>query len=200
VSQSHRSCHSRENHWSETIRRYLATLSSLFSFAGRSGWLVQNPAAQFDKRSLPEAQPRTRFLSQAEYRLLLAASELHLKPILEMAIETGMRSEELLGLRWDQVHMERREVRLVVTKSNRPRVIPLSDKAVAVLAAIARIAASPDVFTNPQTGRRYRNLMHSFRKLVPEQVSQTSVGTTYATLLQVGMFNRAPTSIASAAS
>jgi integrase/recombinase XerD len=149
---------------SPTIRRYLASLSSLFSFAERSGWLVQNPVAQFDKRSLPEAQPRTRFLSQAEYRGLLVFSEPHLKPILEMAIETGMRLEELLGLRWDQVHMERREVRLVVTKSNRPRVVPLSDRAVAILAAIVRIVASPYVFNNPQTGRRYRNLRHSFRK------------------------------------
>ena len=58
-----------------TIRRYLATLSSLFSFAERSGWLLQNPVAAFDKRSLPEALPRTRFLSQAEYRRLVASSD-----------------------------------------------------------------------------------------------------------------------------
>ena len=84
--------------------------------------------------------------------------------MIEMAVETGMRLEELLGLRWDQVQMERREVRLVATKSNRPRVVPLSDRAVAVLAAVVRIGASPHVFTNPHTGRRYRNLRHSFRR------------------------------------
>jgi integrase/recombinase XerD len=60
--------------------------------------------------------------------------------------------------------MERREIRLVVTKSNQPRVIPLSDRAVAILAASPQIATSPYAFTNPQTGRRYRNLRHSFRK------------------------------------
>ena len=149
---------------SPTIRRYLATLSSLFAFAERSGWLLQNPVAAFDKRSLPEAQPRMRFLSQDEYRRLLASSDPHIRPLIEMAVETGMRLEELLGLRWDQVHIERREVRLLVTKSNRPRVVPLSDRAVAIFAAVARITASPYVFTNPQTGRRYRNLRHSFRK------------------------------------
>ena len=84
--------------------------------------------------------------------------------MIEMAVETGMRLEELLGLRWDQVHIERREVRLVATKSNRPRVVPLSDRAVAILAAIVRIGASPYVFTNPHTGSRYRNLRHSFRR------------------------------------
>ena len=147
---------------SPTIRRYLASLSSIFAFAERSGWLSQNPVAQFDKRSLPEAQPRTRFISQAEYRRLLSASPSHLKPILEMAVQTGMRLEELLGLRWEQVNLERREVRLVMTKTNQPRVVPLSDRAVAVFVAISRLSASPYVFTNPITGKRYRNLRHSF--------------------------------------
>jgi integrase/recombinase XerD len=147
-----------------TIRRYLGTLSSLFSFAERSGWLAQNPVRQFDKRSLPEALPRTRFLSQAEYRRLLAFAGANLRLLIEMAVETGMRLEELLGLRWEQVHLERREVRLVVTKSNRPRVIPLSDRAVAILAAGPRITTSPHVFINPQTGNRYRSLQQSFRK------------------------------------
>lgn len=81
-----------------------------------------------------------------------------------MAVQTGMRLEELLGLRWDQIDLQRREVRLVVTKTNRPRVVPLSDKAVAVFVASPRLSASPYVFTNPTTGQRYRNLRHSFRK------------------------------------
>ena len=118
-----------------TIRRYLATLSSLFSFAERSGWIIQNPILHLDKRAIPEAQPRTRFLSRDEYRRLLGASSSHLRPLIEMAVETGMRLEEFLSLKWEQVDLDRREVRLVLTKSKRPRMIPLSDKAVAVLVA-----------------------------------------------------------------
>ncbi len=147
-----------------TIRRYLATLSSLFSFSERSGWLNQNPLSRFDKRSLPEAQPRTRFLSREEYRRLIAAAEPHLKPIVEMAVETGLRQEELLGLRWDQLDLDRREIRLVVTKSKQPRIVPLSDRGVAIFVATAPIGSSPFVFTNPRTGQRYRNLRQSFQK------------------------------------
>ena len=153
----------REGLKSPTIRRYLATLSSLFSFAERSGWLNQNPVAQFDKRSLPEAPPRTRFLSQAEYRRLLSAAEPHLRPIIEMAVETGLRSEELLGLRWEQVDLERREVRLVETKSSRPRVVPLSARSVAIFAATPRIGDSRFVFTNPRTGQRYKTVKRAFQ-------------------------------------
>ena len=117
-----------------------------------------------DKRSLPEARPRTRFLSKDEFKRLLSASAPHLRPLIGMAVETGMRLEELLSLKWEQVDLDRREVRLTVTKSSKPRVIPLSDRAVATVAASPCIAASPYVFSNPQTGRRYRNLRHSFRK------------------------------------
>ena len=133
-----------------TIRRYLASLSSLFAFAERSGWLAQNPMARFDKKALPEAQPRTRFLSQDEYRRLLAASGPLLRPLIEMAVATGMRLEELLGLKWDQVDLERREVRLVVTKSKQPRVVPLSARAVAILVAAARPGHASPVSSQTQ--------------------------------------------------
>ena len=147
-----------------TIRRYLATLSSLLSFAERSGWVLQNPILHLDKRALPEAQPRTRFLSRDEYRRLLVASSPHLRPLIEMAVETGMRLEELLSLKWEQVDLERREVRLVVTKSKRPRMVPLSDNAVAVLVAGTRDhRASTYVFINSATGERYRTIKRAFR-------------------------------------
>jgi integrase/recombinase XerD len=147
-----------------TIRRYLATLSSVFSFAERSGWLAQNPLIRFDRRSLPEATPRTRFLSHDEYRRLLAAAGPHLRPIIETAVATGMRLEELLSLKWEHVDLERREVRLIVTKSKQPRVIPLSDRAVAIIAAAARSAqASPYVFTNPASGSRFKTVKRAFR-------------------------------------
>jgi integrase/recombinase XerD len=147
-----------------TIRRYVATLSSLFSFAERSGWVPQNPILHLDKKAIPEAQPRTRFLSRDEYRRLLGVSGPHLRPFIEMAVETGMRLEELLSLKWDQVDLERREVRLVRTKTNRPRVVPLSQRAVAVLAAIGGpLGTSTYVFINSATGDRYRKIRRAFR-------------------------------------
>ncbi len=139
-----------------TIRRYLATLSSLFSFAERLGWIIQNPILHLDKKAIPEAQPRTRFLSRDEYRRLLGASSSHLRPLIEMAVETGMRLEELLSLKWEQVDLDRREVRLVLTKSKRPRMVPLSDKAVAVLVAGTRDQVPTSSSTRPRgsvTGR-----------------------------------------------
>jgi len=81
-----------------------------------------------------------------------------------MGVETGMRLEELLSLKWEQVDLERREVRLVRTKTNRPRVVPLSTRAVAVLAATGGpLGASTYVFINSATGDRYRKIRRAFR-------------------------------------
>ena len=146
-----------------TIRRYLATLSSLFSFAERRGWLGSNPLLRFDRRSLPDAAPRTRFLTHEEYRRLLAMSDEHLRPLLTLAVATGIRLEELLSLRWEQVALDRRELRLAITKSKRPRVVPLSVQAVAILVASGRGSAGSYVFTNPATRDRYRNIRKSFK-------------------------------------
>src|SRR5262249_33910534 len=87
-----------------------------------------------------------------------------LRPLIEMAVATGMRLEELLSLRWDQVDLDRKEVRLVITKSKQPRVVPLSARAVAILAAMRRThQGSPFVFTNPATGTRFKTIKKAFR-------------------------------------
>jgi integrase len=53
-----------------------------------------------------------------------------------LAIETGMRRGELLGLLWDNVDLERRTAFLPVTKNGESRGVPLSSRAVEVLRAL----------------------------------------------------------------
>lgn len=50
-----------------------------------------------------------------------------------LAIETGMRQSEILGLRRGQVDLERRVVRLTDTKNNAARTVPLTKLAALVL-------------------------------------------------------------------
>ena len=54
-----------------------------------------------------------------------------------LAIETGMRRDELLGLLWDNVDLERRTAFLPVTKNGESRGVPLSSRAVAVSSRLA---------------------------------------------------------------
>jgi hypothetical protein len=49
-------------------------------------------------------------------------------------------------LEWAQVSLARREVLLTRTKTSSPRVVPLGDSAMAVLAEVPRDPISPFVF------------------------------------------------------
>jgi integrase len=119
-----------------TVRRDLAYLSSMCSTAMRWGWLDTNPVTAFSKRSLKEARPRTRFLSPAEYQALLAEAAYHVRPAIILAVETGLRKEELFGLTIQAIDLPRREIILNQTKSGAPRRVPLSDAAITTIQTV----------------------------------------------------------------
>lgn len=52
------------------------------------------------------------------------------------ALETAMRSGEMLGLRWEDVHLAARYVVLPQTKNGDRREVPLSSRAVSILSAL----------------------------------------------------------------
>uniref|UniRef100_UPI00288A0714 tyrosine-type recombinase/integrase n=1 Tax=Methylobacterium sp. WCS2018Hpa-22 TaxID=3073633 RepID=UPI00288A0714 len=112
-----------------TIRRDLAFLGAVFSMAVRWGWVDTSPVTAFNKKALKESRARTRFLTREEFDLLLRAASDDLKPILVLAVETGLRKEELLGLATSSIDLRRRELHLTNTKTSAPRRVPLSSKA-----------------------------------------------------------------------
>jgi integrase/recombinase XerD len=138
-----------------TIKRELVVLSSAMTFAVGWGWAGQSMAGLLERRMLKPSPPRRRYLTHAEEERLLEAALPRLRPLIIFAIETGLRKEEQFSLKWHQIDLDRRELKLFVTKSGTPRIVPLSDWALAVLSELPRYPASPFVFVNPATGTRY---------------------------------------------
>ena len=106
-----------------TVRIELAMLGNLFTIAIQE-WglgLTHNPVAAIRKPS--PGQGRDRRLTDAEERRLLEAVEAHSNPmvawVVKVAIETGMRQSEILGLRLSQVDLHSRVVRLSDTDALR---------------------------------------------------------------------------------
>lgn len=117
-----------------TVRLDLALLGHLFSVAIKE-WglgLTYNPVSSI-RRPAPGAG-RNRRLTPDEEEKLLAAVDRHSNPMLRwivrIALETGMRSSEITGLRRSQVDVPRRIVRLIDTKNTLPRTVPLTLEAV----------------------------------------------------------------------
>lgn len=122
-----------------TVRLELALLSHLFTVAIKE-WgigLPFNPVAQI-RRPAPGAG-RNRRLTPAENKRLLTAVDAYSNPmfswIVRIALETGMRLSEIGGLRLHQVDLEKRVVRLDITKNSSPRTVPLTKAATAAFQA-----------------------------------------------------------------
>lgn len=119
-----------------TVRLELALLGHVFTTAIKE-WrigLVQNPVHNIRKPSAGEG--RDRRLSGDEETRVLAAVDAYSNPMLgwivRIALETGMRSSEITGLRMRQVDTKRRIVRLADTKNDSARTVPMTRAAQAL--------------------------------------------------------------------
>ncbi|MGB5830414.1 MAG: site-specific integrase, partial [Thiohalocapsa sp.] len=125
-----------------TVVRYLAVLSHAFTVAMKEwGWVEDNPVQRVTKPKEPRG--RVRFLSDDERERLLAAcrvsSNRHLYPVVVLALSTGMRAGEVMGLTWDRVDLDRGSMLLEQTKNGERRVVPIVGHAAEVVRLQAKI-------------------------------------------------------------
>ena len=109
-----------------------------------------------------------RFLTEEEFRRIgrtLAALEaegrvpVHAAAALRLLMLTGCRCNEILTLRWDDVHLDTREIRLRDSKTG-PRVVALSPAAGRVLEGLPRAAGNPWVVAGRRPGTRLKHLAY----------------------------------------
>ena len=114
-----------------------------------------------------------RFLTEEEFRRLgrvLAAMEAegrvsaHAAAAIRLLMLTGCRCGEILDLRWGDVHLEAKELRLRDGKTG-PRVVPLSPAAARVLAAVPRVAGNPWVIVGRKPGGRLLQITYHWHRV-----------------------------------
>ena len=76
---------------------------------------------------------------------------------LRLLMLTGCRRNEVLALRWKDVDLETRVLRLADSKTG-PRSVPLSPAAARVLADLPRVAGNPWVIAGRKPGTHMRNI------------------------------------------
>jgi len=120
-----------------TVNHELKILSRAFTLAADQGLLDANPCGKVKR--LREDADRNRYLTPEEERRLmgvLTGPLASLRPVVVLAVTTGMRRGEIYGLRWEQVDFGRGTITLLQTKSGRARVVPMSGRVRAELLAL----------------------------------------------------------------
>jgi integrase len=125
-----------------TVARYMSILSGAFTVAVRDWeWLEASPLQKVTKPKLP--QGRVRFLDDDERASLLNACRLSSNEWLYMcvilALSTGMRQGELMGLKWADVDLKSRCIILEKTKNGDRRRVPLAGHALELLQEHAKV-------------------------------------------------------------
>ncbi len=109
---------------------------------------------------------RERFLSAEELQRLAESVKQSENPLLEpiilILVLTGARKRELLDAKWEEFDLERRAWRIPITKSGRPRTVPLSDAALEVLTGVPRIEGCEYAFANPKTRKPFVSIFSAW--------------------------------------
>lgn len=154
-----------------TVRRWMDTFTAVLNFSVRDlEWLDTNPLHKV--RKPPEGPGRTRFLSREELARLLRACQQSSCPyvhlVVELAVSTGARRQELQQLRWAEVDLERGVLRLMRTKNKTPRSVPIVGRALTMLQQHAIAPHRHPVWVFPrrdgQGGRRIEKPWYSARR------------------------------------
>jgi integrase len=127
---------------SGTIRRELKLIRQVIDHASKQ-WGIPihfNPLAHM--KMPEESQPRTRRLTERELaQIFLSADKQRnrlIRPLIEFALETGMRRSELISVTWDDLSESDRILTITMTKNGDQRSIPLSRRARQILLGLDR--------------------------------------------------------------
>lgn len=179
-----------------TLRKELTGCGTLFKTARRWGRVAVNPAEDIEKPKIAEA--RTRYLTRDEYDTLEANAPPWLRPILRVAVCTGLRLREIVEARWQDY--DKANGILYLTGANKTasaRAVPLSAEARKVIEAQVRHVKAEHIFVDgrgkPYAEDRERNRISQWTRAVAKgarlgEVSFHTLRHTFASwLVQAGV-------------
>lgn len=135
-----------------TVNRELGALSKMFQHAADMGFLEINPCRKVKLFGIPKQSERDAITREDEGRILavLTGKYANLRPVVILALNTGMRRGELFSIEWSDVDFEQRLIRLrpEITKTGRGRNLPMNDEVFPVLQELQKKAGEdPKVFS-----------------------------------------------------
>jgi integrase len=144
-----------------SLNRELAFLKTMFNLAVEWGWLNENPAARV-KRLKGETK-RFRILPKDEIVQLITCARESLKPILKLAVASGMRKNEILNLKWKHVDLTNCFVRVAQSKNSEARDVPFDSHIKEMLIGLKNRKGSRDYVFGRKNGDRILCVKEAFK-------------------------------------
>ena len=153
-----------------TVNREMTVAKHMLTKAVEWKLIPDNPFRTVRSLSVPKSTERV-LCHDEEIKLLTACEQVRsrfLRPLVVLALHTGMRRGELLSLEWSRVELDQRTIRIINAKSNAgDRVIPMNATTHALLSDLVKKASSPLVFpSNRKPGEKLLDLKKGFKKAV----------------------------------
>lgn len=145
-----------------TINKELSCLRHMLNMAIDEGFLAQNLVKKV--RFFPEQNQKERILKEREIMELLKHCNDQIRPIIIIALNTGMRRGEILNLRWQSVDLGIKFISVERTKSGKGRKIPMNSLVERTLWELwMKKADNEYVFWNRRTGKPFQDVKKSFK-------------------------------------
>lgn len=155
-----------------TVIRYLASLSVCLTYGVRElSWLESNPLKQVYKPKFKNSRDRSLTLQERERLLSICKSDegSYLYIVVSLALYTGARQGELLGLQWKDIDFQRRVVTFYATKNGDDRVVPLVKQAVELLADLNKVRRIDTALVFPRKdGKKPMDMRKRWEKAVKD--------------------------------
>lgn len=145
------------------VNRYLAALKCFFNRCIDWGKLLANPCKGI--KLYPET-PRTHWLEAGQIAQLMENCSPRLRPVVQVALLTGLRLGDIRRLTWDRIDFEQGLIRIMQGKTQTPLLLPMSEALAEVLRAIPRDMDSPYVFSQYGRSRRFGWVRTDFGKAI----------------------------------
>ncbi len=150
-----------------SVNRELEVLSRIFTLAIEQDAVAVNPCRKVKKLLMDNV--RTRYLSVEEEEKLmetLTGRLSHLRSIIIVAIDAGLRRGELLSLEVEQVDFNLDVINVKRTKSGKGRTVPMTPRVRETLKSLCENGEGKYVFPNAQTGKAITDVKYSFTTAV----------------------------------
>jgi integrase len=176
--------------------RLLEVLHKMFSLAKVWGFIEDTAANPVEGVPKFKEKKRKRWVTPEELPRLATAIDavpnIYIRGAIWLFILTGVRRDELLSAKWDDVLWERGQLRLPRTKTGEEQHAALSGPAMAILQAVPRQEGNPYIIPGAKPGQHLVNIdkawgivrkaigaedlrLHDLRRTVGSWLSQSGV-------------------------